>query len=361
MAMPRCDGLELLQRIRSRSDVPVIVFSGHGSIESAATAFKAGADEFVDSLTCEIDDLVGLVRSATESTDAPPDPEDLEGRLVGESAAMKRIRWQIAGLAPLTTPVLVCGERGTGLRTTIQALHELGISGASELRRIEAAGFSPDTGLQYASGSGAVHIADVECLSPDGQEFWADQLAKARRQTLRSHARVFASSSAPISSLVRNGSFHPDLGRALLRFHIEVPPLRDRSGDVPGIAKALLARISTAMGRERTKLSPAALSYLEASKFPENIRQLERLLERATAYSTGRVIRRQTLQDLRVDLEDSVASMREERQFLERERLVRTLQETGGNITHTADILEKSRAAVYRMIERYDIPLKRAE
>ena len=62
-----------------------------------------------------------------------------------------------------------------------------------------------------------------------------------------------------------------------------------------------------------------------------------------------------------VDLEDSVASMREERRFLERERLVRTLQETGGNITHTADILERSRAAVYRMIDKYDIPLKRAD
>ena len=242
MAMPRCDGLELLQRIRSRSDVPVIVFSGHGSIETAATAFKAGADEFVDSLTCEIDDLVGLVRSATESTGAPPDPEDLAGRLVGESAAMKRVRWQIAGLAPLTTPVLVCGERGTGLRTTILALHELGVSGASELRRIEAAQFSPETGIEYASRSGAVHIADVERLSPDGQEFWADQLVKARGQTLRRRARVFASTSAPFSSLVRSGRFHPELGRALLRFHVELPPLRDRSGDVPGIAKALLLR-----------------------------------------------------------------------------------------------------------------------
>lgn len=361
MAMPRCDGLELLQRIRSRSDVPVIVFSGNGSIESAATAFKAGADDFVDALTCEIDDLVNLVRNATESTHAISHPEDLECRLVGDSAAMQRIRWQVAGLAPLSTPVLVSGESGTGLSTTIRALHELGVSGGSELRRIQAASFSLETAPQLAGGPGAVYLADVERLSPAGQEFWADQLAKARGQTLRSRTRVFASTSAPLSSLVRGGRFHPDLGRALLRFHIELPPLRDRSGDVPAIAKALLARIGTAMGRDRVKLSPAALAYLETSRFPENIRQLERLLERATAYSIGRVIRRRTLQDLMVDLEDSVASMREERRFLERERLVRTLQETGGNITHTADILERSRAAVYRMIDKYDIPLKRAD
>ena len=72
MSMPRCDGIELLRRIRSRSDVPVIVFSGHGSVQSAADAFKAGADDFVNSLDLEIDDLVRLVREAAQSKPSPP-------------------------------------------------------------------------------------------------------------------------------------------------------------------------------------------------------------------------------------------------------------------------------------------------
>ncbi len=138
-----------------------------------------------------------------------------------------------------------------------------------------------------------------------------------------------------------------------------MPPLRDRPADVPQISKELLAKIGAAVGRERIQLSPAALEYLESCRFPENLRQLERLLERAVAYSLGKVIRRQTLQELMADLEKTIASMREERQLLERERLLQALQETGGNITHTAEVLEKSRAAVYRLIAKHDIPLSR--
>ena len=138
-----------------------------------------------------------------------------------------------------------------------------------------------------------------------------------------------------------------------------MPSLRNRAADVPQISEALLQKLGTAVGRERIQLSPAALKYLESCRFPENLRQLERLLERAVAYSLGKVIRRQTLQELMADLEKTVASMRQDRQLLERERLLQALREAGGNITQTAEILEKSRAAVYRLIAKHDIPLSR--
>jgi two-component system response regulator GlrR len=113
------------------------------------------------------------------------------------------------------------------------------------------------------------------------------------------------------------------------------------------------------MDRGPVELSPAALKHLRAGTFPENIGQLERLLERAAAYSSGRVIRQQTLRDVRVDLDDSIASMRQERQLLEREELLRALRETGGNITHAALRLGRSRTAVYRLIQKHGIPLTR--
>ena len=138
-----------------------------------------------------------------------------------------------------------------------------------------------------------------------------------------------------------------------------MPSLRNRAADVPQISEALLQKLGTAVGRERIQLSPAALKYLESCRFPENLRQLERLLERAVAYSLGKVIRRQTLQELMADLEKTVASMRQERQLLEREKLLEALRQTGGNITQTAEILEKSRAAVYRLIAKHEIPLSR--
>ena len=112
-------------------------------------------------------------------------------------------------------------------------------------------------------------------------------------------------------------------------------------------------------GRTRIQLSPAAEAHLAESRLPENVAQLERILERAVAYSAGRVIRKKTIEELMADFERSVAGMREEHRLRERERLLEALEETGGNITHTADRLERSRAAVYRLIAKYDIPLQR--
>ncbi len=358
MAMPRCDGIELLRRIRSRSDVPVIVFSGHGSIEAAADAFKAGADDFVNSLDLEIDDLVALVRQSAHSHHAPPSRIEIEQRLVGESTAIRRVRWQISGLAPLSAPVLATGEPGTGRSTAIQTMHELGSTESGELRRIEAGSFVP---ADFSDGGaiGAVHLVDVEHLSADAQRYWSNRLTRDERSSLPNALRIFASTSTSLAALVGVGVFDARLAKALLRFEVEMPPLRDRPGDVPEIARALLEKISRSVGRPRIQLSPAGLKYLETCRFAENIRQLERLLERAVAYSLGKVIRRQTLHELMAELESTVARMREERQLLERERLLSTLQETGGNITHTAEILEKSRAAVYRLIAKHDIPLSR--
>lgn len=358
MSMPRCDGIELLRRIRSRSDVPVIVFSGHGSVESAAVAFKAGADDFVNSLDVEIDALVGLVRDAAHTRHAPPSGVELETRLVGSSDVIARVRWQLNGLAPLFTPVLVSGEPGTGRSTAIEAMHELGATGSGQLHRVDASTFVPAEFPQSGSLAG-IHLADVEHLTPDAQRYWMNRLARDAKSGLSSPARIFASTSSQLSALVRSGTFDAGLGQALLRFEVEMPALRDRPADVPDISKALLQKIATAVGRPRIQLSPAALKFLETCRFPENLRQLERLLERAVAYSLGKVIRRQTLQELMADLEKTVASMREERQLLERERLLEALRETGGNITHTAEILDKSRAAVYRLITKHDIPLSR--
>ncbi|GAG14000.1 unnamed protein product, partial [marine sediment metagenome] len=139
MVMPRSDGLDLLSQIRSCSDVPVILFTARGSVESAATAFKAGADDFVSSPDVEVEGLVALVERAISGASPSLELGDLEQRLVGRSRAILRLREQISGLAPLRTPVLVSGEPGTGRDTVVRALHELGATADSELLEIDTA------------------------------------------------------------------------------------------------------------------------------------------------------------------------------------------------------------------------------
>ena len=136
-----------------------------------------------------------------------------------------------------------------------------------------------------------------------------------------------------------------------------MPSLRERRQDTPELARELLRRIGESVGRPRIQLSPAARAYLEDCRFPENLRQLETLLERAVAYTLGKRIRRQTLQDLMAGLESTVEGMRNEHRLIERERLLATLRETGGNITRTAEALGRSRASVYRLIAKHESPL----
>jgi DNA-binding NtrC family response regulator len=355
MAMPRCDGLELLRRIRSKSEVPVIVFSGYGSIESATDAFKAGADEFVSSLDLEIEELVDLVRRSIRSPLTPPNPTDLKARLVGDSSIIERLRWQLSGLAPLGAPVFVSGEQGSGRSGVIETLHELGFSSMGSLTLADAGTFAPPCNL---SAPGAIHLRDIENLSPKAQEYWVSRLLKAQEVGFEGRLRVFVSTSLPISDLVADG-FDPELLRLLTRFHVEVPPLHSYAEDIPQIAQALVQQIGSSLGRSRIRLSPAALEFLSSYRYPGHVNQLTQILERAIAFTRGRVIRRDALKDIVADFDHSVSSIRDQKRALERQRVLQAIRESGGNIAQAADLLSKSRAAVYRLMHKYDIPLKR--
>jgi DNA-binding NtrC family response regulator len=351
LVMPRSDGLDLLGRIRSRSDVPVILFTARGSVESAASAFKAGADEFVSSPDVGVEALVELVASAAAGHRAPEAPPELEARLVGESRAMARIRERVAAMAPLRTPVLVSGEPGTGRDTVVRALHELGTTAGTELLRI---GPGPPAASRELAKDGAVYLDGIEGLSPEQQSQWTAFLARAEATGFRDGPRVFASTAGPIAGPVPDLGVYQELRSTLLRFAIELPPLRAIPEDIPRIADALVAKIGAHVGR-KIRLSASAREFLAAQSWPGNLRQLERLLERATAFSRGRQIRRQVVKEILAELEDSLASIREQHRTLERNRLLRAIQDTGGNITKTAERLGRSRSAVYRLIEKHGI------
>jgi DNA-binding NtrC family response regulator len=353
MVMPRSDGLDLLSRIRTRSDVPVILFTARGSAQSAATAFKAGVDEFVPSPDVDVEQLVEMVANAVAGTRSPQASSDLEAHLVGKSRAMFRIRDRVAGLGPLRTPVLVSGEPGTGRDTVVRALHEFGATAGTPLVRIDPG--SPSSG-QRAPKSGSVYLDGIERLSAESQTYWSEYIAGAESGGFRDGPRVFASTAGPIGAPIPENGVYQELRGALLRFAIELPPLRAIAEDIPLIADALVAKIGARMGR-RIRLSVSAREFLAAQPWPGNAKQLERILERATAFSRGRQIRRDVVKEILAELEDSLASIREQHRALERNALIRAIQETGGNITKTAEILGRSRSAIYRLIEKHGIAL----
>jgi DNA-binding NtrC family response regulator len=355
MVMPQSDGLELLGRIRSRSDVPVILFTAHGTVQAATTAFKRGADDFVSSPDVEIEDLVSIVTRAVAGAHDHEPASELERRLAGRSRAMQKLRERIAGLAPLRTPVLVAGEPGSGRDTVVTAIHELGATAGGELLRIDAASFSPGAGVRPAA---AVYLDGIERLSPSGQAYWATAVARAEQRGFRDPPRILASTADPFTSRLREGDTFQELRGLLLRFALELPPMRVIGDDVAVVAQALVARLGAAVGRQ-VRLSPAARDFVATRRWPGNVRQLEKVMERAITFTRGRQIRRGLIEELLDESEESLASIRARRLSLERESLLRALQETGGNVSHAAERLGKSRPAVYRLIAKHGIPLAR--
>jgi DNA-binding NtrC family response regulator len=358
MVMPRSDGLDLLGRIRAQSEVPVVLFTAYGSVESAVSALKAGADEFVVSPDVDVDELVNLARSALAARDVAQHPAGLRERLIGKSRAMARVRERVAGLAPLWASVLVTGEAGTECDAVVSALHEFGTTAGLELVRISAAGSIPTSRPLRRC---AIHLERVEGFSPDSQRFWGRFITLEPSRLQRESVRMFASAETPLATRIAEGCFDPALGEALLRFQIQVPPLRARSEDVPELANALVARLASVVGRRGIRLSAEAADVLARRKWPGNVRELEGVLERAIAFSRGRELRRQIVEDVLAESEESLASIRRQRSEVEREALLAAIRKTGGNVTRTAEMLGKSRSAVYRLIEKHGIPLDRVE
>ena len=260
VVMPRSDGLELLNRIRASSDVPVLLFTARGSVQSAASAFKAGADDFVASSDVSVEDLVSLVDRAVTGNRPTREHAELAGRLVGTSDAMHRVRERVSALAPLRTPVLVSGEPGTGRDAVVAALHELGSTAREDFAHIECAGFEPGERLP---ATGAIYLDGVESLSAPAQRYWAKRVADSASDNLRDPVRLLASASEQFVGLVRAGAFDPELAGVLLRIVIELPALRERTEDIPDLADALVRRATAQIGRQ-VRLSPAAKETLAA-------------------------------------------------------------------------------------------------
>lgn len=354
MVMPRSDGLHLLSRIRARSEVPVILFTAHGTVQAAATAFKSGADDFVSSPDVDIDDLVGLVKNAVR-TARTQSPTDLEARLIGRSRAVSRLRERVAAVAPLRTPVLVSGEPGSGRDTIVHLIHERGASPDGKLIRIDAGSFDP---TQESGDAAAIYLDGIENLSEKGRSHWLEWLAAAELAGFTGRPRMLASTGALVAHRLREDGDYDELRNDLVRFTIELPPLRALAEDLPDIADGMVARLGARIGR-KTRLSPAAREFLAAQRWPGNYRQMEEVLERAIAFTRGRQISRQLLKELLAEMEGSLSRIREQRDALERDALLRALQRTRGNVTHAAESLGKSRAAVYRLIAKHGIALGR--
>lgn len=342
MVMPRSDGIELLNRIRGVSDTPVVVLTAYGSIESAVSAVKAGAADFLSSSQTGADDVVELADQLLQARRRGT--SDLADLFPGGSALIQKTRERLTAVAPLETPVLISGEPGTGHNLAARALH--GLSSRSTFIATTAEAFSPTQSLPPAP---TIYLADVERLGQPAQQ---RLLGLLKTEPPELTARLITSTSVTLS---RTAGFEPRLAEALGRFEIVLPALRDRPSDMGEIATALIDKIGVELGRPSTAISRSAIQLLAEQPWPGNVTELAQVLERGVAFSPESSITRELVADILRETQESLAQIRGQHLLNEREQLLEVIRSTGGNISRAAHIMGRSRTAVYRLISKHRI------
>jgi two-component system, NtrC family, response regulator PilR len=389
MRLPDGNGLDLVAWIQeNHAAVPVAVISAHGNVESAVRALKLGAFDFV-SKPLDLGVLRKLVGSALKLRPGSDGATTLtmQGpRLIGRSAAMQQLREMIARVARSQAPVHIFGESGTGKELVAQLIHDSGARregpfvpvncGAIPTELMESELF----GHKRGSFTGAVADKKGLIQGAEGGTLFLDEIAdlplhmqvkllrvvqekavravgEAREEAV--DVRILSATHKNLTDLVAEGRFREDLFYRINVIELRVPPLCERSEDIPDLAEVILRRLARRMDTSPPDLDPAALAALQGYGFPGNVRELENMLERALTLCTGDVITAEHLRvrsDARVGAENvpvtAVAggALGAQLEDIERDAIVKALEKTRYNKTAAAKLLGMSfRALRYRV------------
>ena len=319
MRLPDGNGIELVGEIaRHYPNTPVAMITAFGNVELAVEALKAGAFDFV-SKPVDISVLRGLVKHALELNNserappAPPPPEHAS-RLLGGSSAMGTLRDTIAKVARSQAPVYILGESGVGKELVARTIHEQGARSAgpfvpvncgaipAELMESEFFGHKKGSftgahadkpGLFQAASGGTLFLDEVAELPLPMQVKLLRAIqeksvrAVGASQEVPVDVRILSATHKDLGELASDGRFRHDLYYRINVIELRVPPLRERTGDLPQLTTAILTRLAGSHGRSIPALSTEALSALAAYAFPGNVRELENILERALAMADG--------------------------------------------------------------------------
>lgn len=319
MRLPDGDGLGLLEWLQSRKPgLPCAVITAHGNIEIAVRALKLGAFDFL-SKPLDLRALRRLISSALKTAARPEDRLTFQGpRLLGSSAPMEELREMIARVARSQAPVHIAGESGTGKELVARLIHLTGPRadgpfvavncGAipSELMESEFFGHkrgsftgavSDRTGLVQSANGGTLFLDEVADLPLHMQ---VKLLRVIQEKTVRPvgetaeqdvDVRLLSATHKNLAELVALGSFREDLFYRIDVIELRVPSLRERPGDIPELAAHVLRRLEQRGGSEEIRITPEAMARLSEYAFPGNVRELENILERAQTLSVDGLIR----------------------------------------------------------------------
>ncbi len=318
MRLPDGDGLAIVKYIQKHyPDLPVAVITAHGNVEAAVEALKSGAFDFV-SKPVDLQMLRSLIEAALKlHPDRPGAGKSQETMLLGDSAAMQKLRSMIAKLARSQAPVFIQGESGTGKELVAREIHRAGPRAGKPFIAVNC-GAIPSELMEseffgHKKGSFTGAIADKEGLftAAEGGTLFLDEVADlplnmqvkllraiqeraikpiGEQQEQPVDVRILSASHKNLLDEVAAGRFRQDLFYRLNVIELQVPPLRQRREDIGTLARHFLQRIADRWGTPAAQLSPEALEKLQTYDFPGNVRELENILERACTLSDSDTI-----------------------------------------------------------------------
>ncbi len=396
--MPDQDGLETLRQIRELApDVPVIMMSGHGTIETAIKAIKLGAYDYIEK-PLSLDKVLLLVQHAIETRRLSEENVRLRATitrrlaLIGDSPPMTRLKAEIATAGSSHSRVLISGENGTGKEVVARLIHARSPRAEKPFVDVNCAAI-PDTlieselfGHERGAFTGATAMKRGRFEEADGGTLFLDEVgdmslvtqAKVLRvlqeqrftrvgggKPIEVDVRVISASNKHLTGEIARGAFREDLYYRLNVIPLFVPPLRDRRGDIPELVDHFLHDVAAEQGLKPKTIHPDVLDAFMRYHWPGNVRELRNTVERLLIMAPGPVITPADTPSF-LDVVTSpaspslrrAASLREARTTFEREFITQSLKAHEWNVSKTAEALGLERSHLHRKIKLLAIEIR---
>jgi len=385
------DGISLMEDIhRINPEIPVIILTAYGTIESAVDAMKRGAYSY---LTKPFDprELLMQIEKALEKRRLTSEVRRLQGlieeqykfeNIIAKSERMRQILYQVFRIAVTDSTVLIQGESGTGKELIARAIHLASPRKDGPFIAINCAAL-PETLLEselfgYEKGAftGAIRSTKGLFTQAHGGTVFLDEIgdmpmsiqAKMLRvlqdrqfyplgskKPVEVDVRVITATNMDLEREVKEGRFREDLYYRIHVIPIQIPPLRERKEDIPALVNHFIKKFNQRMKKNVRGVSPMAMQKLMAHDWPGNVRELENTIEFAMAMTEHDIIQEDLILHTKGVIPEPVKTLKEAREAFEREYLIHVLSMVNGNVSRAAEIAGRYRADFYILLKKYNI------